>query len=171
MSMSPFRAVVLLPGDSSFLGCCLIVGRPLRFGRMPSSRQICREWMRNRSEKQDGRLGRGIMGDIITLKDNRDFRRLYYRGKSYASPVLVTYVLKNRRADVRIGITTGKKIGKAVMRNRSRRIIREAFRALSGSIRNGYDFVFVARTKTPFVKSYDVMKAMKKQLKDAGVLT
>ena len=50
------------------------------------------------------------MGDIITLKDNRDFRRLYQRGRSYASPLLVTYVLKNRSGDVRIGITTGKKI-------------------------------------------------------------
>ena len=111
------------------------------------------------------------MSDIITLKDNRDFRRLYHRGRSYASPLLVTYVLKNRSGDVRIGITTGKKVGKAVMRNRSRRIIREAFRALSGNVRDGYDFVFVARTKTPFVKSYDVLKSMKKQLKDAGVLT
>ncbi len=111
------------------------------------------------------------MSDIITLKDNRDFRRLYHRGRSFASPLLVTYALKNRSGDVRIGITTGKKVGKAVMRNRSRRIIREAYRTLSAEIKGGYDLVFVARTKTPFVKSYDVLKAMRKQLKDAGVLT
>ena len=86
-----------------------------------------------------------------TLKENRDFRRLYQRGKSYVSPVVVTYVLKNRSRAVRIGITTSKKTGKAVKRNRSRRVIREAFRALYPSVKPGYDFVFVARAKTPFV--------------------
>ena len=111
------------------------------------------------------------MDEIITLKENRDFHRLYHRGRSYASPLLVSYVLKNRRGDVRIGITTGKKIGKAVLRNRARRIIREAFRQIHANIGGGYDIVFVARIKTPYVKSYDVLKVMKKELKDAGVLT
>ncbi len=110
------------------------------------------------------------MSEIITLKDNRDFRRLYNRGRSFASPLLVTYIMKNRLGEVRIGITTGKKIGKAVMRNRSRRIIREAFREISGKVTPGYDLVFVARSKTPFVKSYDILRTMKKELKDAGVL-
>ena len=108
--------------------------------------------------------------DIVTIKENKDFRRIYAKGKSYASGILVTYVIKNRTRDVRIGITTGKKIGKAVLRNRSRRIIREAFREISDSVKNGYDIVFVARAKTPFVKSYDVLRSMKKELKEAGVL-
>ena len=110
------------------------------------------------------------MSEIITLKDNRDFRRIYNRGKSFASPLLVTYVLRNRRGEVRIGITTGKKIGKAVMRNRSRRIIKEAFRAVQPDIKQGYDFVFVARTRTTMVKTGDILQTMKKELKDAGVL-
>lgn len=111
-----------------------------------------------------------VLGEIITLKENRDFRRLYAKGRSYPSAVIITYVMKNRCGGVRIGITTGKKIGKAVLRNRSRRIIREAYRELSDSIKPGYDLVFVARGKTPFVKSGDVLRAMKKELKDAGVL-
>ena len=110
------------------------------------------------------------MSEIVTLKENKDFRRLYSRGRSFANPVLVTYVMKNRCGIVRIGITTGKKIGKAVLRNRSRRIIREAYRELSPSVRPGFDLVFVARGKTPFVKSGDILRAMKKELKDAGVL-
>ena len=108
--------------------------------------------------------------DIVTIKENKDFRRIYAKGKSYASGILVTYVIRNRTRGVRIGITTGKKIGKAVLRNRSRRIIREAFREISDSVKNGYDIVFVARAKTPFVKSYDVLRSMKKELKEAGVL-
>ena len=107
---------------------------------------------------------------ITAIKENRDFRRLYNRGRSYADPVLVTYVMKNRRGINRVGITTGKKVGKAVLRNRARRVIREAYYDLSDNLKNGYDIVFIARTKTPFVKSYDVTRAMKRELKEAGVL-
>ena len=110
------------------------------------------------------------MGDIITLKRNNDFRRLYSRGRFFLSPVLVTYVMKNRRDEVRIGITSSKKIGKAVVRNRSRRVIREAYRELSSQVKPGYDIIFVARGKTPYVKSTDILRVMKKELKEAGVL-
>lgn len=106
----------------------------------------------------------------MPIKENKDFRRIYARGKSYVSPVLVTYVLKNRSGDVRIGITTSKKTGNAVKRNRARRIIREAFRTVVPQVRQGYDFIFVARGKTPFVKSTDICRAMTQELKSAGVL-
>ena len=111
------------------------------------------------------------MSEYITLKDNRDFSRLYKKGKSYVSPVLVTYVLKNKTDNLRFGITTGKKVGKAVKRTRARRVIRAAYFELYPEIRQGYDFVFVARGKTPYVKSQVVLKAMKQHLKSAGVLT
>ena len=111
-----------------------------------------------------------FMSEYITLKDNRDFSRLYRRGKSFVSPVLVTYVLKNKSDNLRFGITTGKKVGKAVMRTRSRRVIRAAYYGLYPQIKPGYDFVFVARGKTPFVKSQTVYNTMKKHLMSAGVL-
>ena len=44
---------------------------------------------------------------------------------------LVVYVKKNRNQGLRVGITTSKKIGNAVLRNGSRRVIREAFREMS----------------------------------------
>lgn len=110
------------------------------------------------------------MTDAITLKENRDFRRLYGRGKSYVSPVVVTYVMKNRCKQLRYGITTSKKTGKAVRRNRSRRVIREAFRLLSPNVKQGYDLVFVARGRTPYVKCGEVKDAMEIQLRQAGVL-
>ena len=110
------------------------------------------------------------MSKSLTLKDNRDFRRLYNRGKSYVSPVLVTYIMKNRTNNLRYGITTGRKIGNAVKRSRSRRVIRAAFYGLESGIKPGYDFVFVARGKTPYVKSYVVEKAMRAALTQAGLL-
>lgn len=107
----------------------------------------------------------------MILKQNSDFRRAYGRGKSFSDPALVTYVLKNNRAGVcRMGITTSKKIGNAVERNRSRRVIRAAFRDNLPSVKGGYDIVFVARSKTKYLKSTDVSKIMNKHLAKAGVI-
>lgn len=104
-----------------------------------------------------------------TICKNNDFRRIYSRGKHFVSPIIVVYVLKNRTGTVRLGITTSKKIGNAVLRNRSRRIIREACREWIPRVKPGYDLVFVARGKTPFVKSTDVSRTMQKLLKSADV--
>lgn len=105
------------------------------------------------------------------LKQNSDFRRAYGRGKSYSDPALVTYVLKNNRAGIcRMGITTSKKIGNAVERNRCRRIIRAAFREISPMVGGNFDFVFVARTRTIKMKSTDIKRIMLQQLNKAGVI-
>ena len=104
-----------------------------------------------------------------TLCENKDFRTLYYRGKSQVHPALVTYVRRNRLGYPRVGITTGKKVGCAVRRSRSRRVIREAFRPLWPLI-GGYDIVFVARTATPECKSTDLTPVMARHLKQLGVI-
>lgn len=110
------------------------------------------------------------MAKLNSIKKNTEFKRIYSRGKTYVTPVVVVYVLKNRRYTLRFGITTSKKIGNAVKRNRSRRIIREAVIQLLPQIKSGYDLVFVARGKTPYVKSTDIEKTLGIQLKKAGLL-
>lgn len=105
------------------------------------------------------------------LRQNTQFRTLYYRGKSKASPLLIVFVRKNGLPYTRTGITTGKKVGKAVARSRCRRIIRAAYRALSPRVKTGYDLVFVARTKTAFVKSTDLQRSMEKMLTELGVMS
>ena len=110
------------------------------------------------------------MEKFVTICRNNDFRRIYARGKSYVSPLVVVYALKNRTKNVRVGITTSKKVGNAVQRNRSRRVIREAFRALAPRVRPGFDLVLVARGKTPYVKSTDVRRQLERQLQAAGLL-
>lgn len=111
------------------------------------------------------------MNIYLPINQNKDFQKIYARGKYFVSPVLVSYVMKSRfRQSLRVGITTSKKTGNAVRRNRSRRVIRAAFRAVQAQIRPGYDLIFVARAKTPFVKSGDVQRAMEQQLRSAGIL-
>ena len=108
---------------------------------------------------------------MTVIKQNSDFRRAYGRGKSFSDPALVTYVLKNNRAGIcRIGITTSKKIGNAVERNRCRRIIRAALHELNEYMNGGFDIVLVARSKTKYLKSTDVKEIMYRQLSKAGVI-
>ncbi len=109
--------------------------------------------------------------DSRKLNLNKDFRRLYGRGKSFVHPLLVTYIMPSKRGVVRYGVTTGKKVGGAVERNRARRVIEAAMRETAPLIDcRGADIVFVARTKTAFAKSYEVAAAMKKHFKDSGII-
>lgn len=106
----------------------------------------------------------------VKLNLNKDFRRLYGRGQSYVHPALVTYILHNRRGIIRYGITTGKKVGGAVQRNRARRIIEAAARTcFKEADCKGADIVFVARSKTPFLKSTDITAAMSKHFRAGGI--
>lgn len=104
------------------------------------------------------------------INENRDFKRIYIRGKSLASSCLVTYVMKSKHGDTRVGITTSKKTGNAVHRNRARRVIRAAFGCLREKIEKGFDIVFVARAKTSSVKMRVVLKEMEYHFKKLGVL-
>ncbi len=104
------------------------------------------------------------------LKENKDFRRLYYRGESRAGAYLVSYVIKSRRGNTRIGITGSKKIGGAVRRNRAKRVIRAAFFELEPRLSGDWDIVFVARSRTACVKMQVVRDQMEAQLTEMGVL-
>ena len=108
--------------------------------------------------------------NYTSITGNRDFQRIYRRGKSCVSPGLVTYLLKNKNNNLRIGITTSKKVGKAVRRNRSRRVIRAAFSHIDLPPNAPYDIIFVARTKTAYLKSYEVEAYMREHLRSLGVI-
>ncbi len=110
------------------------------------------------------------MTKIPTIKENYIFKRLYKSKKCYVYPHIVIYVAKNRLGYVRYGITSGTKLGNAVVRSRGRRIIRAAFATVSDRVSGGYDIVFVARTRTSKVKSTDLEEPIEKSLKSAGVI-
>ena len=104
------------------------------------------------------------------INKNTQFVRGYRKGKSFVTPLVVTYVVKNRYGYTRIGITASKKVGCAVKRNRARRVIREAVRSLGLDMTQGYDLIFVARSKTAKVKSYEITPLIENRLREAGVI-
>ena len=111
-----------------------------------------------------GRGNGGLGMQSVTLNQNRDFRRVYARGRNRVGRLLVTYMMKNRLGVNRVGFTATKKVGKACARNRARRVMREAYRQLEPGLGTGYDIVFVARSATAAVKMQEVLAVMRQQL-------
>ena len=80
------------------------------------------------------------------LKLNHIFRRLYATA-GHANGYLVLYARKNRMNTNRVGVTVGKKLGHAVVRNRVRRRLREVYRLNEARFAPGWDIVVVARSR------------------------
>jgi ribonuclease P protein component len=83
------------------------------------------------------------------LSRSSDFQRIYRQGSSTASRFLVLYYFKRPAAtgdeSPRLGLSVSKKLGGAVVRNRHKRLLREAFGALQEQLVGGYDYVLIAR--------------------------
>lgn len=110
------------------------------------------------------------MEKLEKLKLNKEFKRAYGRGRSFVGAGVVTYIVKNRTGRIRIGVTTGKKVGNAVRRNRARRVILAAFRQCIPYLKcGGYDIVFVARARTPEMNSNKLKEVLAHQFNDAGL--
>ncbi len=92
------------------------------------------------------------MKHTVSIKENHLFQRLYSRGKSAASPSLVLYVRRSGRRGNRLGITVSTKVGKAVVRNRVRRRLKEIYRLHERELILGVDLVLVARVRAAQVR-------------------
>jgi ribonuclease P protein component len=110
------------------------------------------------------------MKTTLSLKKNYEFRRLYTRGKNYASHLVVIYCGKNRRAENRLGITVGAKVGKAVVRNRVRRRISEIYRLNEDRFKTGWDIVVVARARSAEASYRDIEADLLKSAERLGIL-
>ena len=87
------------------------------------------------------------MKSAVTVKENYLFRRMYRKGRSVVTPCFVVYCLPNKNGFSRLGITTGTKLGHAVVRNRARRRLRELYRLNKADMVPGYDVILVARSR------------------------
>jgi len=86
------------------------------------------------------------------LTRSEDFKRVRRSGKSYAHPLVVLIVQTNDQRSnpvdqprVKIGVAAGRTVGTAVHRNRAKRLLREAMRALLPSISSNLDLILIAR--------------------------
>ena len=85
-----------------------------------------------------------------SLKLNHIFKRLYHTN-GFGNGYLVLYARKNRTGTNRVGITVSKKLGKAHIRNRVRRRLREVYRLNNPALKQGWDIILVGRGRTATV--------------------
>lgn len=94
------------------------------------------------------------------LKNSMQFNNVYKNGTSIVNKNLVMYYFKNELGYSRLGISISKKVGKSVVRNRVRRLIRENYRLNSGDLFDGYDIVIVSRVRSKDSDYNEINKAM-----------
>jgi len=79
------------------------------------------------------------------LKKSHEFKQVYNHRRSVANRLLVLYIRENGLLVNRLGISISRKVGKAVLRNRIKRLIKEQIRLNEGKISPGYDLIIVVR--------------------------
>ncbi|MFQ5874242.1 MAG: ribonuclease P protein component [Dehalococcoidia bacterium] len=108
------------------------------------------------------------MGKDIRLRTSREFATVLKWGKRWSNDLLVLRVHPNGLEVNRYGISVGKGLGKAVLRNRFKRRIRESVRELS--TRKGWDLVLIGRRDATNATYKALKEALQDLLRSAGLL-
>jgi ribonuclease P protein component len=104
----------------------------------------------------------------ITSAD--DFGRAREQGRAFRDARLVILVRPNGLQTTRFGFITGKRLGKAVVRNRLRRLLREAARSLCADTRDGFDVVIIATRQAVGSSYHAIRESMQALFHRAGLL-
>lgn len=104
-----------------------------------------------------------------SLLRSADFRSALERGARAAETRVLVYVRPSGQ-DTRAGFVCARHVGGAVVRNRARRILREAWRAIAHGVQPGFDIVLVARPGIRGAKTNDLMAEMVAALSSLGAM-
>jgi ribonuclease P protein component len=95
---------------------------------------------------------------------------VYSKGRSYATDLVVVYVLPSRENGTKIGFSVSKKLGGSVARNRVRRLLGEAAWQHRARIKAGYNVIVVARMKASGAPLSDISAALGAALTKSGIM-
>lgn len=110
---------------------------------------------------------------MITLhrmKKNYEFKKVYSEGRYYVEKYTVMYAMKNDADYNKVGYSVSKKVGKAVTRNRVKRLMKENYRVLESDLKKGFDIIFTARPASSAAEFADIKKCMESALIRARIL-
>jgi ribonuclease P protein component len=104
------------------------------------------------------------------LRSREDFARLRSEGRSYQNRYLVISFAPNGLNHNRYGFVTSRRLGKAVVRNRVRRVVREVVRMFNPRLRGGMDCVFIVRYALVGQPFSAVQRIVEDMFNQAGLL-
>lgn len=105
------------------------------------------------------------------LKNKKDFENVFKKGRAFKEDFLFLKFAKNNFKSTRFGIVVSKKFSKkAVVRNQTRRKIKEAIRPKLANIKKGYDVVIMVRPGLNIIDFWDLNQKVETLLKKTGLL-
>jgi ribonuclease P protein component len=107
---------------------------------------------------------------LVSIKENKDFKKLYNKGKSFVGKNCIVYSIPNNSSYNRFGYTASKKIGSAVERNLARRKVREICRLNQHELKQGFDIVIVIRTRAIKTETKFLIKELLYLFNKVGLL-
>ena len=109
------------------------------------------------------------MKKTVMIKRKYEFKRLFSKGKFFYGKVINMYIIANNKDYNKLAVTVSKKQGKAVVRNKFKRLIKENYRELEKSLKIGYDILFIINkrktTETKYITYYQIKEDIKKENK------
>ena len=105
----------------------------------------------------------------MRLRKRKDFLHVYNRGKRFITENFIVFIAKNNVNLPRLGITVTRKYGKAVKRNKLKRLLREFFRLNKPLFKNGYDFLFTAKKECKIKTFTELTFELKNFLKNEEI--
>lgn len=105
------------------------------------------------------------------LRRNADIRRVHREGRRWHHPLLILFVGANNQDASRFAISVSRRIGKAVVRNRCRRRVRELIRRRLADVEPGWDCLLVARAGLPAASFDEIEAAIEQLFRQAGILS
>lgn len=112
------------------------------------------------------------MKNTIMIKKNYEFKKFFSKGKFFYGENIHMYIHKTQSPLNKLGIAISKKMGKAVERNRIKRLIRENYKNYEEKIGIGNNIIIIVNKNknSKDIGFYDIQKDFEKILGKAGVL-
>jgi len=99
------------------------------------------------------------------LRYRRDFERAYRAGKRVRLPYLTVVLAPNELGLRRVGLSVSRKVGKAVKRNRIKRVLREIFRRHKELFPQGHDVIFIPKAAILHRSQDEILRDLKEALR------